>query len=403
MNCKNKVTADTAFAQLFIEMRRYRDLEHRIVTWWTTILLAIMAAFVGFGGDVVPLPSEVRWFGIGFVFLLGSAMWCLMKYSNNRYQERWKKTKEYYCHPAFALSPKPPLFENCRLKWICPSGFQITTTVMAIITLGFCGFFWWISAKGASQMNDATYIVAGINWTAWQTITLGATAIILLITLVHVKRYAAAARASAKATEDQVEATLRGQAGVFVTDPIWTVKEYPRHLGEHSGLGRSDSGEAMSTATLKHNFLFEDEWLAIEIVNEGASRAVNISLWAKWVPCSDASAEQRGDMQPAPRCTTEIVPTLNKVGDEIARWGQDFKVWRRWDLGPGESVLACLVPPGKEVCDDQRELVLTWYDPAYACRRCIIQLNKQKPVHEKQGKWTTSWNKIPPAVKQFED
>ncbi len=225
MNCKNEVTADTVFRELYAEMRRYRDLEHRIVTWWTTILLAIMAAFVGFGRDAAPLSSGVKVFGLLFVPALAVVMWRLMKYSNDRYHELRKRTEKYYYQEAFDLPKTPRLRERTwfrripllgripQLGQIRLSGLFFMTVPMAIITLGFCSFL-WIPIKGATQVNGATYIVAGANMMLWQTRALWVTAGILLATLCAVICYARAAQRSADAQEELTEATLRARTGL---------------------------------------------------------------------------------------------------------------------------------------------------------------------------------------------
>ncbi len=226
MDDKNKVSADTAFEQLFIEMRRYRDLEHRIVTWWTTILLAIMAAFVGFGGDRVQLSWVVKGFGIVFVVALGFVMWRLVKHSNVRYRQlRAKSEKPPYCERAFRLPCAPRLRETTwfrhipvlgqipQLGRIRLSGFFFMTLAMFIITAGFCAFLLWIPAKGATQMNAVSWM------TAVQTIALVATAIILGFTLCRVVQYAKAARRQAEILADQFDVRYRPHLRPVIRHP----------------------------------------------------------------------------------------------------------------------------------------------------------------------------------------
>jgi len=280
---------------------------------------------------------------------------------------------------------------SVALVWVVIGGWG---WCWGVASLAGVGLLWWLGClfwRGRVCADDGNRILL--------TQTL-----VLAITLVGVGWYAWEAKKTADATEQLVWTTRIGQTGMFVTDPIWTVKEYPKHLNEHSGRGRTDNGEAGSIPTMDH---IKEYWLAIEIVNEGAFRAVNITLQAEWLPCP-SDEEGRGDMQPTPLCTAEIAPTLEKLNEEIGglkNMGLKLKMWRRWDLASGESVLACLEAPCKEVCDDQRKLVLRWYDATYGSRTVTIGLNKQEPngLNEKQGKWTTNWNDVSPIVGPFDD
>ena len=231
---------------------------------------------------------------------------------------------------------------------------------------------------------------AGGNILVAQTIAALLTAGILLATLGLVARYTTAA-------QEQVEMELRARTGLFVVDPIWTVKEYGCHLAEHGGRRINDKEDSENTPTYP---FIKPCWLAIEIVNEGKFPAVNIALEARWISDTGPSAEQRGNMQPAPQCTSQIIPTLEKLEKEYAQWGNEFKVWRRWDLPPGKSILACLPPPKKTVCGDKLVLELTWWDPSYEqWAPSKIRVNRQTERHEDEGKWTTDWAEVRPRAR----
>ncbi len=122
-----------------------------------------------------------------------------------------------------------------------------------------------------------------------QTIVLLGQAVVLAITAVFVVLYAVAAQTTARASKALVNATLKARTTLFVTDPIWTVKEYPAHLNEHAWRKTTHNEEQESAHD--YEVIKPREWLAIEIVNEGNFRAVNITLVATWVPDSDVNSQ----------------------------------------------------------------------------------------------------------------
>ncbi len=370
MSDKEKICGDTVFRQLFIEMRRYRDLEHRIVTWWTTILVAIMAAFVGFGRDAISLSCGARLFATVFVLVLASVMWLLMRYSNKRYHERWDKAKEYYPHPALRLCPKPRLFETCILKSIRMSGFQLMQWAMGIITLGFCIFLWWIPTKGAAQVNDVAYTVGGTNMLLWQTIGVWFQAIFLLGAVIYAACYARAARQQVDVTQEQVEATLAGRAGLFVNDPL-TAEQFMEHSARVRGIEQQPNWEHV-----------KDEWLVIEVTN-GGDNAMNVRLCAKWKGGHESAEWDK--MMSESECVSEIESMVNNSKGKPAEGAKQVGTWQVWQLRSGESMFVCSPRPDTED-EKKRVLGLIWWAPGYLKWSQCIQLE------EKDGKWGGNWS-----------
>ncbi len=86
------VSDDIAYQELYQEMRRYRDYELSVSTWYTAILLAILGAILTVkfgstqGSNVLLEKSLARFVTIIVVTLIGSSgMWSVY-FSNRRYR-----------------------------------------------------------------------------------------------------------------------------------------------------------------------------------------------------------------------------------------------------------------------------------------------------------------------------
>ena len=364
MSDKQKISPETVFQQLYIEMRRYRNLEHRIVIWWTTILLAIMAAFVGFGGDAVALCCEAKVFAILFVGGLGYVMWRLMGYANQRYRQLRDKAKKDYYQEAFSLPE------------MCPSGFELMTWAMFIITVGFC-ILLLIPLEGATEMNAPTWIVAG------PTIALVAItayyAYLVSKTLGETKKMAKATEEQGQATRRLVEAALADRASLVVVEgderSIKTVGDYAaKDINKIPGLTDDRS---------KHN------WLVIEIKNVGMRTAWNVSATAYWEPLMDGyeqgvDATNVGEMKEA----------LCDAGEHEGEYdGKLQECWRIWKFGPGKPRFFYFPPPGE--CDKNAHIKFTWYDPVY------YPWTNQVTIIKKGCQWYTQWNDVATPVQQW--
>ncbi len=368
MNDQQDIPPHVVFEQLFIEMRRYRDLEHRIVVWWTTILLAIMAAFVGFAENAVLGSWQVSLIGVSFVGALGYVMWRLMEYSNQRYNQLRKKAEKHYYQEAF------------KLPEMCPSGFGLMTWAMAIITFGFCivlFVLWFIPARGGTEMDVASVVLV---------VRTAAYVVLVAKTLGETRKMAEAADSSAEAAREQVEATLAGRAGVLVNDPM-TVKQF---LGEHNKDGDEPSGKDWDG--------LNEKWLVIQVTNGGNNTAMNVRLCAKW-KCGHESApsEKTGRMRSACECVRYLrcmVTTPGKI-EELEK--KEVGTWQVWQLRRDESRFVLMPKPPSDVCekerDDKHALGLVWWGPGYLKWSNAIIL---QPPETAGRRWGSNWNRARP-------
>jgi hypothetical protein len=101
------VSPDAVYREMYTELRRYRDYELTVATWFTTILLALLAGVfvIGFGREYrSPCHSSISLVGtiLGvFVLILGLIGWRSSRYAGMRYDElrtftntlepRWKQ------------------------------------------------------------------------------------------------------------------------------------------------------------------------------------------------------------------------------------------------------------------------------------------------------------------------
>ncbi len=136
-----KVSVDTMYEQLYIEMRRYRDHEQWVATWYTTILLAILAAAMHSwtkDGSQELLHAMHYWhimciaIGLG---LLSYAMTWLILYTNRRYNDLRAHVKKYYDNIA------QPRFDLARM-W--PRGYVRTLIPLWIVTLACWGLLYYV-------------------------------------------------------------------------------------------------------------------------------------------------------------------------------------------------------------------------------------------------------------------
>jgi len=123
------LSVDTMYQQLYTEMRRYRDHEHGVVTWWTTILLAVVAGIIHFSTQGQGIHYGIRVGLIVGVLSLSAAMTCLIAYSNRRYHDLREHTNRYYDH---VFQPRP------ELTVMRIGGFIRTLIPMWIVTIGAC-------------------------------------------------------------------------------------------------------------------------------------------------------------------------------------------------------------------------------------------------------------------------
>lgn len=106
------INPDTVYTQLYFEMRRYRDYELSVATWWTTMLLALLSGIIwGQGGSpglLHELLQDVSVKGVltGLVILLGIGILHALHYTNVRYN-----TLRASCDTNFS---EPPFIEELR-------------------------------------------------------------------------------------------------------------------------------------------------------------------------------------------------------------------------------------------------------------------------------------------------
>ena len=109
INNSDEVSKDTVYSELYAEMRRHRDCEITISTWYMVILLGISGAIlsVKFGSNYPELSQflnnswRIRSLITLFVLLIGFSGWYSAKFASQRYHElrestdilepKWKK------------------------------------------------------------------------------------------------------------------------------------------------------------------------------------------------------------------------------------------------------------------------------------------------------------------------
>ncbi len=123
------LSVDIMYEQLYTEMRRYRDHEHGVVTWWTTILLALVAGIIHFSTHGQGIHYGIRVVLVVTVVCLSSAMTCLIAYSNRRYHDLREHTNKYYDH---VFQPR------LRLTDMSIGGFERTLIPVWIVTIAAC-------------------------------------------------------------------------------------------------------------------------------------------------------------------------------------------------------------------------------------------------------------------------
>jgi len=128
-----QIEPDAIYAQLYTEMRRFRDHEKAVVTWYTTILLAMIGAVIGYWphidlgdtGDMLELKVTLA----ALIVVVTGSMHYLIWYTSRRYRDLRDYTNEHYDREP----NRPPLV----LRNVPLSGHNATIILLWILTFAF--------------------------------------------------------------------------------------------------------------------------------------------------------------------------------------------------------------------------------------------------------------------------
>ena len=239
---------------------------------------------------------------------------------------------------------------SCKWLW-CVAAVPLVVVGLLVLAV----FLWGSGDREASILAGQTIILLV------QTIALFLTAAILAVTLWFVVKYARAAKEQAKATELTLRVNLLSRLALYITDPIKTVGDYADEGHTHDKLGPE-----------------KQDWLMIEITNEGDHKAINIWAWVDWKPGF-------GDVEATPSGTMQPLCKFSKFD------GKEKEVWREWRLPPGESRLFYVCPPPRPSDGAAHgKLRVEWYDIARIQWRHDIII-----FQGKDGTWHTNWADMP--------
>lgn len=110
-----QIEPDTIYAQLYIEMRRFGERDRAVVTWYTTILLAMIGAVIGYWphfdlGDTGAL-LELKVTLAALIVAVTGTMHYLIWHTNRRYRDLRDYTNNHYDiepnRPALDLRNRP--------------------------------------------------------------------------------------------------------------------------------------------------------------------------------------------------------------------------------------------------------------------------------------------------------
>lgn len=205
--------------------------------------------------------------------------------------------------------------------------------------------------------------------------------IFIALTGVAIVAYTAATQQLADAAKTQIAVTsfLAGGAAPFVSEAIVTVERFVR---EH---GLSD--------VVPNSWVAErDDWLMIEVLNEGTRNALNVSVF--WEGVTRGPQQQQGWM-PSIRAQDDWNPSnflrVDKFPPEDQLpWKEgsasDKCVWRIWLLKVNHKALLYLRKPQ----GGKRNLVIEWFDIMAQGER-VFEVQKEE---KRPGVWTTNWGNI---------
>ncbi len=270
-----------------------------------------------------------------------------------------------------------------------PERIAATATIVVLWVLGPVLYYYvWRKEKASARgVAVQTFVLAitlvGVLWYAWEAKkTAEATKELVCKSQQQVKETKELVSESQKQTEvlrEQVEGELAGRAGLFVSTDIPSVEEYVK----------SKTGESIPDEWKRNWKAIDENWLVPKIANHGEMTAVNIGLYARWVPGSYEGSEERATMQYAPRRPSEMRSALDNLDKEVEKWRKKEKTVKAWtspSLGEGESIVACLPAPEDDDAEDDRAVGLIWWGPGYLKWTSWIKLNP-----EKNGTWPTNW------------
>ena len=242
---------------------------------------------------------------------------------------------------------------SCKWLWCAAAALLVVPGLLVLAAV----FLWYSGERQASILAGQTIILLV------ETIALFLTAIILVATLHYVVRYAEAAEKMAKTTELTLRVNLLSRLALYITDPIKTVGDYADEGHTHDKLGPG-----------------KQDWLMIEITNEGDHTAINIWAWANW-------KRGFGNVEATPSGTMQPLCKFSKFD------GEEKEVWREGRLLPGKSRLFYVCPPSTPRPSDggaQGILRLEWWDIARIRWRHEIIIFQRK-----DDRWYTNWAGMP--------
>lgn len=129
-----KVSSDIVYQELYQEMRRYRDYELSVSTWYTAILLAILGGvFTAKYGDLglAQLANEcvIKFIAAFIVLIVGGSGLYSIWFSYRRY----KHISEYIFNKKLNLEPSWKSIYTPEKVFLKPRHLIMTTQIILIV------------------------------------------------------------------------------------------------------------------------------------------------------------------------------------------------------------------------------------------------------------------------------
>lgn len=162
-NC-DKLSINHVYDQLYHEMRRHRDYELTVATWWATLLLALLSGIVwaksqdwGLAKDLIE-HSIAKSLLTAFVLAVGFGLLQALHYTNLRYNT-WRTTCNKFAEPEFVKEAAGKLRKhNCWTPLM-----TIVTIIIAIIS-GILLVLWYEQTWWALGLSVGWACFALIYW-----------------------------------------------------------------------------------------------------------------------------------------------------------------------------------------------------------------------------------------------
>jgi hypothetical protein len=143
---RNKIDAKVAYEQIFHEMRRYRDYELTVATWWNTVLLALFSGIIwaksqAAGNFAYTLSQSwtANFLLTAFVLAMGAGILHSLRYTSVRYST-WRSTINQFEEPDLVKETAQILQNhNCWKPLYTIVGTTISIVSGILILLWYTG------------------------------------------------------------------------------------------------------------------------------------------------------------------------------------------------------------------------------------------------------------------------